>query len=185
MKKRLLALVLCVSLAAVSVTGCGEKKEEAPAAAENTEAEAPAEEAEAEEAEAEEAVEEEVEEVEEAEAEEADEEEIADGIDASEIADISDSLAGTVWLDDGLTTYGFEEDGETLYVVPQGSDVQYEGTYALEATTDGLVGLTLIVPELDTEIDALLTDFTDEALEFTDINTGETAVFVPVADVNE
>lgn len=99
---------------------------------------------------------------------------------ADDITDISDSLAGSVWIDDDLNIYGFDTDGSTLILSIMDDDGEYidaEGEYALYATDEGYVGLTMVAA--DVEVDAVLTDYSDETLEFTDINTGESAIFYP------
>ena len=109
----------------------------------------------------------------------------ADGASASSddvnVADASDALAGSVWVDDGGAVYGFEEDGVTLYVVsPDG--VEGTGSYALAAGDNGVVALVLSVPDFDMEINALLTDITEQYLEFTDVESGEAAKLTPYVE---
>lgn len=103
---------------------------------------------------------------------------------ADDIDDISSAIAGTVWVDDDLNVYGFGEDGSTLTLAIMDEDGEYledvTGTYGLFATDDNLIGLSLSVA--DVEVNAVLTDYSDEALEFTDIETGESAVFVPFVE---
>ncbi|MFI3212310.1 MAG: hypothetical protein R3Y24_03115 [Eubacteriales bacterium] len=93
--------------------------------------------------------------------------------------DISYSIAGTVWVDDELNVYGFETDEQTLYLtLSDGSE--YTGIYALWADTEGTIALSMAIPDVDVQIDAVVTDMGEDYIEFTDIESGASSVLVPV-----
>lgn len=96
----------------------------------------------------------------------------------NDIGDIIEALTGTVWLDDELNTYGFEDDGETLYIVPSGSSDYQEGYYIIEETSDGTLGITMVAG--DTEIYGNITGYSPESFEYTDITTSEEKSLVPI-----
>lgn len=93
--------------------------------------------------------------------------------------DISYAIAGTVWIDDDLNVYGFETDEETLYLtLSDGSE--FVGIYAMYADTEGTIALSMAVPDVDVQIDAMVTEMGEDYIEFTDVNTGDSAILVPV-----
>lgn len=108
----------------------------------------------------------------------------AAGGEEMDVAVVSEAVAGTIWVDDGGTVWGFGEDGITLNLAySDGEEVlEASGEYALPAAENGVVALSMIVPDLEIAIDALLTGITDTFLEFTDINTGESTVLTPYTE---
>lgn len=105
----------------------------------------------------------------------------ASEVDLADPADLSSALAGSVWIDDELTTYGFETDGTTLYVVAD--DTEYVGEYAFVADESGAVVLGMSIPELEAEIYFVVTEIGDDYLTVMDFETGTESVLAYVTAV--
>ena len=101
-----------------------------------------------------------------------------------EVADTSSTLAGTVWIGNDLTVWGFEEDGSTLYLtfVEDEETVELTGEYALATAEDGTTVLAISVPDAELDIQAALTAINADSLEFTDLESGESTSLSPYVE---
>ncbi len=101
------------------------------------------------------------------------EEVVEEVVEEVEIVDIGSSIAGSVWYDADGMVYDFSSDMTTLtFYMPDGE--VYEGTYLLEADTEGNCGLSMSIESIGFYMGGLLVGSTEDTLEFMDVETGET-----------
>lgn len=94
------------------------------------------------------------------------------------ITNIKDTLVNALWIDSNLNTYGFDEDGNTLYVVMAGTDATVDGTYELESLDEDVVKITITTD--DFAIDGTIVGYSSNTLEIKDSISGKRVVLVPV-----
>ena len=102
------------------------------------------------------------------------------GTEDGEVGDVSSMFAGTVWTDEEDNVFGFDTDGNTMYLVlNDGTEV--DGQYALATDNEDVIVLVMDFPAIDTSFEYILTDYSDTSLEFTDMADDMPIVLTPAA----